>query len=312
MWPPRYPADVRVQLSSCARHESAVDAHCRAAAGSPFARAIAPAVTSPATSAAIDDGDRPSCSSHRSVVAGPLVRMCSAVTLTRAYVAASVSPGHPSENERVGILVQLLAPAELPRRGPLDPAHRAVARKRAGRVRRPVALGGRGNPLRGPQEPRHPLRLRRVARREQSGPLLVLVPAPHAVVPVVEHVAVHDVARLRDPTSCPAQPASVHIGLHCRNQRNRIDSQEFDVPASLPGNRSRHRNIRCHARRIPPKPAMPTPQSWWRRTTPPSRSPSARSRPTLPGRPPSTDPRAGKPDTNETAYGKGESAARRR
>jgi hypothetical protein len=84
---------VNVRESSALRHESAVLSYVAALAVSPLRRAMSPAQTRPATSAATVDGDRPLCSSQRSPgVAGPKLTMWSAVSLIFCQVAASVSP----------------------------------------------------------------------------------------------------------------------------------------------------------------------------------------------------------------------------
>ena len=59
---------------------------------SPFCRAMSAAATRPAISAAIDDGDRPNCSSQRSVVAGPAAWTWFAIALIFWYVVLSVRP----------------------------------------------------------------------------------------------------------------------------------------------------------------------------------------------------------------------------
>ena len=69
-----------------------MDSHDVALAVSPLARAMAPAAIRPAISEATDDGDLPYCSSHRSVVSGPVETMWFAVVSTLAYVEASVRP----------------------------------------------------------------------------------------------------------------------------------------------------------------------------------------------------------------------------
>src|SRR5437764_8108127 len=73
-------------------HESAVDSQLEALVVSPFARAMSAAATSPAISAAIEDGDLPNCSSQRSVVSGPELWMWFAVVLILLYVVESIRP----------------------------------------------------------------------------------------------------------------------------------------------------------------------------------------------------------------------------
>ena len=90
------PPCVTVQPLREFRQLSAVDSHDVALAVSPFARASAPAVTRPAISAAIDDGDLPYCSSQRSVVSGPDASDLSKRRLPRVYSFARrpVDPVH--------------------------------------------------------------------------------------------------------------------------------------------------------------------------------------------------------------------------
>src|SRR5207253_3877280 len=117
--------------------------------------------------------------------------------------------GRPGEQDREGVLVELLAAPELLRARAADPADRAVAREGTRRIGRSVAGRRRRDVLVVPHELRHPLRLRRVAGGEQAGRLLVEVAAPDAVVAVVQAVAVREVA----PRRRQAGDARAAVGL---------------------------------------------------------------------------------------------------
>ena len=110
---------------------------------------------------------------------------------------------HPGKQYREGLLIQLLATTELLRRRSADPADRAVARERAGRICRPVAGGVGADELPVPYKMRHAQRLPGIARGNQSHGLLVQVAAPHPMVAVVQLVPIREVA----PRRCESRDA---------------------------------------------------------------------------------------------------------
>jgi hypothetical protein len=128
---------------------------------------------------AIDDGDRPNCSSQRFRRRRPhrqdMIRGHLDLLVSRVVGQAC----RPREQDRESLLVQLFAAAEVRRGGRADAAaaDRAVARKRAGRVRGPAARRGCADELRVPQGLRHAQRLGGIARGDQSRRLLVEVAA---------------------------------------------------------------------------------------------------------------------------------------
>src|ERR1041384_8379715 len=83
--------------------ESATDRYTRASAVSPCAVAIEAAATRPAISAAIVDGEKPDCSSHRSTPNdGPCATTKSAAGLMWSFHSAA-SPARPdSQAIRIG------------------------------------------------------------------------------------------------------------------------------------------------------------------------------------------------------------------
>ena len=130
---------------------------------------------------------------------------------------------HPREQDRESLLVQLLAAAEVLRRRSAAPADRAVARERAGRIRRPVSGRGCADELRVPQELRHAQRLTGIARGDQSRRLLVEVAAPDPVVAVIRLISVYEVAPRRgEPCDAGAAECLVLGGVQ-RHRRNIIN-----------------------------------------------------------------------------------------